>query len=213
MLNVYPDPAGFRKAWWDTAIRAGDASVLEAVIDNYGTWVQENMADKGPDVMAVLLIIPISRTTIAQFQKNGGNSLGVDADTPTQIKINTYVTWSDPAMDDAIGEAGTKLVGQTERIAKDAGAFDGGVSQYSGLSEARGRQRLTMQQFIYMNYAERTQDVFERRGADTIAHLKAVSEKYDPDDVLLTQWKGFFKISEQGSPEGSKRVDAARDEL
>ena len=46
MLNVYPDPAGFRKGWWDTSIRAGDASVLEAVIDNYGTWVQENMADK-----------------------------------------------------------------------------------------------------------------------------------------------------------------------
>lgn len=128
MLNVYPDPAGLRKGWWDTSIRAGDASVLEDVINNYGDWVVENMADKGPDVVAVLLIIPISRSTIGQFQKNGGNSLGVGPDTPAQIKINTYITWKDPAMDDFMGQAATQLVGQTEKIAKDAGQFDDGVS-------------------------------------------------------------------------------------
>ena len=49
-------------------------------------------------------------------------------------------------------------------------------------------------QFIYMNYAERTQDVYERRGAETIALFKAVAEKYDPDNVLRAQWKGYFKV-------------------
>ena len=45
-----------------------------------------------------------------------------------------------------------------------------------------------------MNNAEPTQDVYERRGADTIALLKRVAAKYDPDNVLRTQWKGYFKI-------------------
>lgn len=193
MLSVYPDPAGLRKGWWDTSIRAGDASVLEAVIANYESWVQKNMADKGPEVVAVLLIIPISRTTIAQFQKNGGNSLGVDAETPAQIKINTYVTWTDPTMDKFIGEAATKLVGETEKIAKDSGAFDDGASHSSLRCTEGGISGTNSVQFIYMNYAERTQDVYGRRGAKTISHLKAVAEKYDPDNVLRSQWKGYFK--------------------
>lgn len=129
MLNVYPDPAGLRKGWWDTSIRAGNASVLQDVIVNYGAWAAANFANK-PDVVAVLLILPIASSTIAQFQKNGGNSLGVDTDTPTQIKINTYVTWADRAMDKEIGQLATQLVGETEQIAKDAGAFNNGVSTY-----------------------------------------------------------------------------------
>ena len=128
MLTVYPEPAGFRKGWWDTSIRAGDASVLEAIINNYENWVKEYLADKGPEVAPVLLIMPISKSIIAQFQKNGGNSLGVGARTPPQIKINTYITWTDPAQDEFMSRAASMLVSQTEKIAKDHGAFDQGVS-------------------------------------------------------------------------------------
>ena len=45
-----------------------------------------------------------------------------------------------------------------------------------------------------MNYAERTQDVFGRRGEETIANLKSAAAKYDPQNVLRTQWKGYFKV-------------------
>ena len=45
-----------------------------------------------------------------------------------------------------------------------------------------------------MNYAERTQDVYERRGADTIAELKGAAAKYDPKNVLRNQWKGYFNV-------------------
>lgn len=174
MLTIYPEPPGFRKGWWDTSIRAGDASVLEAVIANYESWVKENFADTGPDVVPVLLLVPLSKTTIGQFQKNGGNSLGVAADSPAQIKINTYISWTDPSQDEFMEEAAMKLVGQTEKIAKDSDAFDQG--------------------FIYMNNAEPVQDVYERRGENTIELLKDVAAKYDPDDVLRTQWKGYFKV-------------------
>lgn len=174
MLNVYPEPPGFRKGWWDTSIRAGDASVLDAVIDNYENWVKENLADKGPEVVPVLLMTPLSRSIIAQFQKKGGNSLGLGANTPAQVKINTYITWTDPDLDEFMEEAAMRLVGQTEQIAKDRSAFDGG--------------------FIYMNNAEPAQDVYERRGEDTLKLLKSVAAKYDPNDMLRTQWKGYFKV-------------------
>ncbi|SPO04344.1 related to 6-hydroxy-d-nicotine oxidase [Cephalotrichum gorgonifer] len=173
MLNVYVDAAGLRKGWWDTSIRAGNAAALQDIIANYGVWAAANLADK-PDVVAVLLIIPIPTSTIAQFGKNGGNSLGVDPNTPAQIKINTYITWGSASQDSYMNDIATQLVGQTEQIAKDANAFDDG--------------------FIYMNYAERTQDVYGRRGPDIIAELKATAKKFDPKDVLKNQWKGYFKV-------------------
>lgn len=173
MLDVYPDPAGFRKGWWDTSIAADSPEVLKAVIANYGTWAAANFADK-PEVVAVLLIQPVAHSTILQMQKYGGNSMNLPPSLATQIKINTYVTWADPALDTFVGNAATQLVSQTEQIAIDGEAFDGG--------------------FRYMNYAERTQDVYGRYGPGALAQLQAAANTYDPNQVLKKQWKGYFKV-------------------
>ena len=173
MLDVYPDPAGFRKGWWDTSISADAPEVLQQVIANYGTWVANNFADK-PEVVAVLLIQPVALSTIQHMQKNGGNSLHLSPSIGAQMKINTYITWSNASLDAFVENAATQLVSETEQLAIDGDAFDGG--------------------FRYMNYAERTQDVYGRYGAGALPELQAAAAKYDPQQVLKKQWKGYFKV-------------------
>ncbi|PKS11275.1 hypothetical protein jhhlp_003037 [Lomentospora prolificans] len=173
MLDVYPDPAGFRKGWWDTSISADAPDVLKAIIANYGTWVSSTFSDK-PEVVAVLLIQPVAHSTIVQMQKNGGNSMNLPTTLGTQMKINTYVTWADASLDVFVGNAATQFVQQAEQTAIDGNAFDGG--------------------FRYMNYAERTQDVYGRYGPGALTQLQAAAAKYDPQQVLKKQWKGYFKV-------------------
>jgi hypothetical protein len=48
--------------------------------------------------------------------------------------------------------------------------------------------------FIYLNYASLDEPVYEGYGAENLAKLKAVKEKYDPEDVFGRLWPGYFKL-------------------
>lgn len=48
--------------------------------------------------------------------------------------------------------------------------------------------------FIYMNYADKDQDVFGGYGASNKAFLEEVKRLYDPSDVFGRLQPGYFKI-------------------
>lgn len=50
--------------------------------------------------------------------------------------------------------------------------------------------------FIYLNYADKSQDPFGSYGHDgtTKEHLLAVSEKYDPERIFQVKVPGGFKL-------------------
>jgi hypothetical protein len=50
------------------------------------------------------------------------------------------------------------------------------------------------QPFLYMNYAALQQSVIESYGAENVAKLQAVSQKYDPDQVFQILQPGYFKL-------------------
>lgn len=48
--------------------------------------------------------------------------------------------------------------------------------------------------FIYLNYADKSQKVMQSWGADNVAKLNAASKKYDPKGVFQKRVPGGFKI-------------------
>ncbi|KAL2017451.1 hypothetical protein VTK56DRAFT_2107 [Thermocarpiscus australiensis] len=48
--------------------------------------------------------------------------------------------------------------------------------------------------FIYANYADKTQGVYQSWGADSVAKLQAASRKYDHQDVFQTRVPGGLKV-------------------
>ena len=48
--------------------------------------------------------------------------------------------------------------------------------------------------FQYLNYADSSQDPIGSYGAENVADLRAVSQKYDPHGIFQTQVPGGFKL-------------------
>lgn len=48
--------------------------------------------------------------------------------------------------------------------------------------------------FIYMNYAGQDQDVYAGYGPESVARLKEVQSKYDPQGVFKNLQPGYFKL-------------------
>ncbi|KAK6196699.1 hypothetical protein LQW54_011267 [Pestalotiopsis sp. IQ-011] len=53
--------------------------------------------------------------------------------------------------------------------------------------------------WIYMNYADKSQQVLEGYGPDNVANLQKVAAKYDPEKVFQTLCPGGWKIPEIGA--------------
>lgn len=49
--------------------------------------------------------------------------------------------------------------------------------------------------FIYLDYADKTQDPLSSYGSDNVALLRDAAAKYDPNGVFQTLLPGGFKIS------------------
>lgn len=51
------------------------------------------------------------------------------------------------------------------------------------------------QRWIFMNYADPSQDPLKSYGAENLTRMQNVSSKYDPDQVFQTLCPGGFKVS------------------
>lgn len=82
-------------------------------------------------------------------------------------------SWRDPSYDEAIYAAGQTIIDEVTRYARSIGAAE---------------------DYIYLNYAWPTQDVISSYGPENVARLRAVSRKYDPEQVFQKQVPGGFKL-------------------
>lgn len=48
--------------------------------------------------------------------------------------------------------------------------------------------------FVYMNYADGSQEVYKSWGASNVAKMQAVSKKYDPQGIFQKKVPGGFKV-------------------
>lgn len=98
------------------------------------------------------------------------------------------VTWKDPIYDDEIKET---------------------TAKFGKLAEQEARERKLFSNFVYLNYANGEQSVYEQSlASEDLDKMLEVRDKYDPQRIFQKLWKGGFKLPE-------KRVvgDRERDEL
>lgn len=51
-------------------------------------------------------------------------------------------------------------------------------------------------EYIYLNYADKTQNPLRGYGDENVEYIRAVAQRYDPDGVFQTQVPGGFKVSQ-----------------
>jgi len=145
------------------------SKILDIFIEESLPLIQKNISG----LLPTLALQPISLNIIDQMQKNGGNAMGITpADGPLVIQ-NMDWGWNDEA-DDAI------VLGTMQRFQDRCNKTAVAMGLHSP--------------FIYLNYASLDEPVYEGYGAENLAKLKAVKERYDPENVFGRFWPGYFKL-------------------
>jgi FAD/FMN-containing dehydrogenase len=125
----------------------------------------------------VLVLQVYTKQSIAMMQRNGGNCLSLTEDDAPYLNVLAPSAWCQEKDDNVVLE----LVGKI---------FGNAVEE----SQRRGLHR----DFIYMNYASESQDVLKGYGKENYDRLKAIAEKYDPEEVFQKLMPGYFKFG--GAP-------------
>lgn len=99
--------------------------------------------------------------------------LSITHDGSTRPVFLITVSWNDTADDKDISDAATAALKEVERYTQEVGAAN---------------------DWIYLNYAGRTQDVIKSYGPQNVAKLRAASKKYDPEQVFQKLVPGGYKI-------------------
>ncbi|KAJ0125967.1 Uncharacterized protein HZ326_30926 [Fusarium oxysporum f. sp. albedinis] len=90
--------------------------------------------------------------------------------------VNLFsLSWTDSSMDDAAYSLAEDFIANFQKLAKSLNAFH---------------------PFIYINYANKGQDVFASYGNDNHKRLTEVQKALDPRGVFTSfgLWTGFFKV-------------------
>ncbi|CZR59926.1 related to 6-HYDROXY-D-NICOTINE OXIDASE [Phialocephala subalpina] len=161
---------GYRQMWAVIAFKM-DEELLEKIFDIYVVEVQAVRHVK--DVIPAMVLQPINKDEIAIFKKNGGNCLGMeDVDGPL-ILLSVTFRWSLAEDDEVMNAMGNTLIEKGVEMAKERGAYH---------------------PYIYMNYANATQDVFAGYGEENRARLREIQRRYDPEGVFSRLQPGYFKV-------------------
>ena len=85
-----------------------------------------------------------------------------------------YISWTGAEQDDLFEGQGIWAVNQLHKYAASIGAEH---------------------EYIYLDYADETQDPLGSYGPENVAKMRAAAAKYDPTGVFQTMVPGGFKIS------------------
>jgi hypothetical protein len=90
--------------------------------------------------------------------------------------VNLFsLSWNDSSMDDTAYSLAEDFIADFQKAAKSLDAFH---------------------PFVYINYANKGQDVFASYGKDNQKRLAEVQKAIDPQGVFVSSglWTGFFKV-------------------
>ena len=104
---------------------------------------------------------------------NGTNLFGLQAGKTDDVMVDMTSAYTNKADDALVAQVLTDLVNQQKQLLQNGGYLI---------------------DFIYLNYADISQQVLQSWGSSNVAKLQAASKKYDPSGVFQTQVPGGFKI-------------------
>ena len=85
-----------------------------------------------------------------------------------------YISWQGAAQDGLFQGAGADLINRIQAYAESIGADN---------------------PYIYLDYADKTQDPLKSYGAESVKKMKAAAKKYDPFGIFQNLVPGGFKIN------------------
>lgn len=106
-------------------------------------------------------------------KRNGDNFLGLDPEDGHLTIINNFMSWDDPAQDEIILTTLKRLNEQLIARMKELGYYNS---------------------YIFQNTAEYWQNPYPGRGVENLAALKAISKKYDPEQLFQKAVPGGYKL-------------------
>lgn len=105
--------------------------------------------------------------------KNGGNSMGFDGETGSLVVFLIPISWKNPEGSKRIHASAVRLMDKSVAKAKELDSYH---------------------RFVYQNYANISQDVFEGYRKENRQKLKKIKEKWDPQGLFAKLQNGYFKV-------------------
>ncbi|KAJ9216273.1 CAZyme family AA7 [Paecilomyces variotii] len=103
----------------------------------------------------------------------GGNVIGLDRFDENLLLFLVAIGWKDTVDDSLFDSLGKATIEQLDAYAKELGADN---------------------EWIYLNYADVSQNPLRSYGEENLAEIRRVAEKYDPEHVFQYQVPGGFKV-------------------
>ncbi|ELR10382.1 hypothetical protein VC83_00470 [Pseudogymnoascus destructans] len=156
-----------------TGTYGNDAALLSKIFDISNATVHKIMPQINGGIKWVTMMEPFPALVDSFGGKNGGNSLGLSAETGDRIVILQLAQFDDREANDLVD---TELHNMFDEIAS--------VASEMGL----------LRRFRYLNYADKQQNPISSYGPENVAQLQATSKKYDPNGLFQRQAPGGFKL-------------------
>ncbi|KAF2827528.1 FAD binding domain-containing protein [Ophiobolus disseminans] len=118
---------------------------------------------------------PIPPAYWKDSEARGGNVLGFERFNNQALCLYLpYISWQGAEQDALFQASGAELIKRIRKYAESIGADN---------------------PFLYLNYADKTQDPLATYGAANVERIRAVAKKYDPHEFLQNLVPGGFKIA------------------
>jgi hypothetical protein len=168
---------GLRQTQWDVTLRV-DRQLFTFLVNTFYTLLPD--ISSLPGAFPTISIQAITTGQLAGMQKNGGNVLGLNPNKGPFFVMNMSARWTNAADDAAILRFFSTIIKTVKAEAKSKGLDN---------------------EYIYMNYASQFEDPVSSYGSANVERLRAISRKYDPQQVFQKLHPGHFKL-------GGKAPDA-----
>ncbi|KAJ0106895.1 FAD binding domain-containing protein [Diaporthe amygdali] len=168
-------PAGLRNVWFTSTFGA-DTDLLRTVKGLYEDFLADLWTLLPADTFETQIVFQPIPSYLAQAgERKGGNVLGLDSSLKKNAVLFLLTLKTKTAADEAV-------------IHARGGVFFAKVGE---AVKASGNSL----PFVYLNYANPSQDPLGSYGAENIELIREVSAKYDPQGFFQRRVPGGFKIS------------------
>ncbi|KAL2862588.1 FAD-binding oxidoreductase [Aspergillus lucknowensis] len=149
--------------------------VLHKIVEILNRKVEQAKSRaRGTDFAPIVIVQPWIPLFWKDSEARGGNVLGLERFDQNMINVLWDFSWDSAADDD--------LFYELAESARDE------IDEYT-------KSTKTYTDYIYLNYADGTQNPLRGYGSENMAYIAQVANKYDPDGVFQTLVPGGFKIS------------------
>ncbi|KAL4879682.1 hypothetical protein BJY04DRAFT_208584 [Aspergillus karnatakaensis] len=165
------DQYGLREIFWNRSFKL-DEDFAKWAVDHWFSVLPQ--ISNIPGAIVGLIFQAITEPVLEKMSYAGGNALGLDVSGGPILMMHVLGMWNSGSDDDSINDFINEF-------------FDDAVSE----AKSRGVDN----NFVYMNYASRFQDVVSSYGDANKARLRDIASKYDPRGVYQTLQPGYFKLT------------------